>query len=509
MGSHKRRTPQEPGILAGAMVQEGFKESACVGSSRASSYTTVEGRGNCVLPLAVPEVPPGAVCAGGVGDAAQTAPGALCRPAAASSLGALLGNNARTPASRASRGFQPITRDFSGNSGGPVLVEEVDAETGEIFRFEVTPQGRKPYRSPEHLRAERYALKSVVNRLYPRSRTAKCCRMRIPHKSVSILKAPEFNKAHYAGLSRCSSVWLCPVCAAKIAQGRRAELSAAVATAKAMGWHVMLMTCTVPHGLGDDVAGMLDLMLKAWRKMTDDRKGKDMRRLFDLRGTVRALEVTDGPHGFHPHFHALLFIGADFSPASVQAGFLPLWQEACVKVGLPCPSDSHGLRVDDGAWAAQYASKWGLEDEMVKGHLKRSRGVKGMTPWDLLRNILATGSRRSEERFRLYADAFKGRRQLYWSNGLKAKLGMGEVSDEELVARQEESAYVLAELTEEQWRAILATHSEAAVLEVAESGGPGDLLAFLEGLQAMSRAGAARGGPAAGGGVPLRPPPGS
>lgn len=375
---------------------------------------------------------------------------------------ALLGNNARTEASQQPRGFQPMGEAQN-------LVEEVDPETGEISRFEVTKNGLRPFRTPQQARAERYALKSVVNRLFPTSKTAKCCRMRIPHRSVSVCVSPEFHKAHYAGLCRCGSVWLDPVCASKITERRRAELSAAVATAKAMGWKVYLMTCTVPHGLGDDIRVMLDQMLNAWRRMSTGRAGKELRKLVDLRGTIRTLEVTDGQNGFHPHFHALLFIGSTFSPDSVQAGFLPLWQDACVKAGLPCPSDYFGLRVDDGSWAERYVTKWGLEDEMVRGHTKAARGDKGMTPWDMLRDILKNRSQRSEERFRLYADAFKGRRQLYWSNGLKAKLGVEEVSGEELAVIEEESAYVLAELTEDQWRAVLATHSEAALLDVAES----------------------------------------
>jgi len=121
---------------------------------------------------------------------------------------------------------------------------------------------------------------------------------------------------------------------------------------------------------------------------------------------------------------------------------------------------------------------------MLRGHTKTSKGDKGMTPWDFLRDILKTGSERSEERFRLYAAAFKGRRQLYWSNGLKAKLGVGEVSDEELVFMQPETAYVLAELTEEQWRAVLATRSEAAVLCVAEND-PADLQTVLAGIVSL------------------------
>lgn len=470
MGDPKKGNPHETCILAGASSHGGLRASVCspaqknehiqIGNARfcdASSYASVAASGN----TDTSSVRKGAI------SSERRAPTTCPSPNAI----AFLGINGRTPAALQPRGFQPI-------ADAQNLVEEVDPDTGEITRFEVTAKGRRVYKVPQQLRAERYALKSVVNRIFPKSLTAKCCRMPIPHQSVRILKTPEYNKAHYAGLSRCSSVWLCPVCAAKIAERRRAELVAAVATAKAMGWQVMLMTCTVPHGLGDDVGSMLDQMLKAWRKMTDSRKGKELRKLFDLRGTIRTLEVTDGQNGFHPHFHALLFIGSKFSSESVQAGFLPLWQDACVKAGLPCPSDYRGLRVDDGSWAAKYASKWGLEDEMVRGHMKTSKGYSGVTPWDMLRDILQNCSQRSEQRFRLYAAAFKGRRQLYWSNGLKAKLGVEVITDEELVAIEEETAYVLAEFTVEQWRIVLATRTESALLDIAEEN-PDQIHAFI------------------------------
>lgn len=476
-GIPERGNPHDPFCnLAGAEDQGGFKESGLIPAQEFSG----EGFGLPRVSSSYPQM-----SATDKPDAAVLAPVELRetgpkQPDFGVRARALLGNKGRTPASHERRGFQPMEE-------GRNLVEEIDPDTGEISRFEVTKNGLRPFRTPQQARAERYALKSVVNRLFPTSETAKCCRARIPYRSVSVCVSPEFHKAHYAGLRRCGSVWLDPVCASKIAERRRAELSAAVATAKAMGWKVYLMTCTVPHGLGDDIRSMLDQMLKAWRKMTDDRKGKELRKLLAVEGTIRASEVTDGiENGFHPHFHVLIFSSAGFSPESFQAGFLPLWQDACGKAGLPCPSDEHGLRVDDGSRAEHYVTKWGLEDEMVRGHTKAARGDKGMTPWDLLRDILKNRSQRSEERFKLYAEAFKGRRQLYWSNGLKAKLGVEEVTDEELVAIEEESAYVLAELTEDQWRAVLATNSEAALLDVAESN-PQDFSVVLVGIEALYR----------------------
>ena len=359
------------------------------------------------------------------------------------SEGASLGIYAKTEAKALARAFR------------------VDQETGEIL--DLPPD-------PKQHRAQRFALKSVVNRLLPTSRTSKCCRWRIPKKALQVHRSIEHGKAFYSGLEVCASVWSCPVCAAKISERRRAELVTAVALAKSMGMHVKLLTLTVPHGLGDDLPTLVAQIRNAWRRTTTGRAGKDFRKLLGVRGTIRALEVTYGENGFHPHLHVLLFLDQDATNACIQGLFTPIWQDACTKAGLPRPSDAHGCRVDDGSKAARYASKWGLESEMTKSHTKQGRNGS-RTPWDFLRAFLerSEGWEQSAHLFRTYAAAFKGQRQLYWSNGLRALLAMGqEATDEEVAAVQDDTATELGELTDEQWRAILRTRSECLVLDMAE-----------------------------------------
>lgn len=399
--------------------------------------------------------------------------------AQASDEGSPLGIYARTEATLQPRGLQTISRSLD-------LVECVDPDTGEVVIFQPGKGTKaaelKPFKTLQQARAERWALKAVVNRMFPSSKTSKCSRWKVPGKPIQILKNPEYKKAHYSGLERCGSVWWCPLCAAKIAERRRAELVAAIAAAQMLGWQVLMMTCTVPHGIGDDVNVIKDNMLKAWRRMTTGRAGKKMKKILKIEGTIRAFEVTHGDqNGFHPHFHVIVFAQPGFTVSSFQTAFYPLWLDACIKTGLPAPSEKHGLRVDDGSKAAKYATKWGLEDEMTKGHMKTARSEKGKTPWDFLRDVLETGSERSERLFRVYANAFKGSRQLYWSNGLKAKLGITEISDEELAAIEEEHSNVLSEISLEQWRAVLKTRSEAALLDLAERQ-PEMITSFLSSL---------------------------
>ena len=350
--------------------------------------------------------------------------------------------------------------------------EVVNHETGEITRFKVDSKSREHVQDidPRHFRWERFALKSVVNRLLPTSRTSKCCRWRVPKQALQVHRSTEHGKAFYSGLQVCASVWACPVCAAKISERRRAELVTSVALAKSMGMQVKLLTLTVPHGLGDDLPVLLEQIRDAWRRTTTGRAGKQFRKTLGIKGTIRALEVTYGKNGFHPHLHVLLFLEENATNGCIEGLFAPIWQNACLKAGLPRPSDAHGCRVDDGSKAAAYASKWGLESELTKSHTKKGRNGS-RTPWDFLRAFLdkSEGWEQSAHLFRTYADAFKGQRQLYWSNGLRALLALGEeATDEEVAATQEDNARVLAELTDEQWRAILVMKSETAVLDMAE-----------------------------------------
>jgi hypothetical protein len=55
----------------------------------------------------------------------------------------------------------------------------------------------------------------------------------------------------YAGLETCGTVWLCPVCPAKIHHHRAAELREALTAWKPGGHCASLVTITVPHDLDD------------------------------------------------------------------------------------------------------------------------------------------------------------------------------------------------------------------------------------------------------------------
>lgn len=354
-----------------------------------------------------------------------------------------------------------IKTKYSSNPLDSGLLNLVDRRTGEIHAS----------RTPAFSRAERFSLLAVAADILGHAhRTSKCMCRTVPKEAVKILKDTQTGKAFFAGVRACGSVWTCPHCAAKISERRRIELTSALSSAKLFGYDVKLLTLTIPHGIGDDVNDIVRRLLSAWKRMSSGRAAQVFRRSIGLVGTIRAFEVTYGVNGFHPHLHVLLFLDRFLPNSSLHDDFSSLWQNACRLAGLPIPSRIHGCCVDDGSHAAAYASKWGLESEMTKGHIKRGK-AGGMTPFDFLRavHLCDADAARYKALFRLYAAAFKGKRQLHWSVGLRDLLALGkDQSDEELAAAQTESASLLAELSVFEFRSVVHARAHAYVLDVAE-----------------------------------------
>lgn len=353
------------------------------------------------------------------------------------------------------------TRLLAHTGEGEILTLSRSDRTGEMRQVQ----------DPRQSRWERYALKAVVNRLLPTSRTSKCMRWRLPNcDTVDVMRGKANGKAFYHGLQVCSSVWACPVCAAKITERRRIELAAGMEQAKKQGLQPFLLTLTVPHGISDPLADTLTKLRKAWRYMQSDRAGKVFWARAGVEGHIRALEVTDGDNGWHPHLHVLLFVGRPEPMFKAKQEASRLWQHCAKKAGLPEPHPDFGCRLEDGSKAAQYVSKWGLDSEITKGHVKKSKA--GNSVWDLLRKIREgdPDKKRFAARFIEFATAFKGQQQLVWSKGLKGRLLVEEMDDEELAnVPDDEASLLLANLTDEDWNRVTFAKMESAILDLAET----------------------------------------
>lgn len=393
--------------------------------------------------------------------------------------------------------------------------------TGEMIGYSITNKGDlKPDKPSHQTRAYRWALKSVVNKILPATRTAACMRLLAPVAGsglscIQVHKTANNGKAFYTGLMSCGSVWNCPVCAAKVAERRRGELHQGMEAARRLGYRIHFVTLTNPHGIGDDLSKMKELQQKALRRLSGGKnsiKSILLRNGIEQHGYIRTYEITHGKkNGFHPHFHILLFTDPNVTHQEIQALYAPAWQKACVAVGLPRPSDSHGCTVQDGTKAAAYASKWGLEDEMTKANTKVTK-KKGTTPWGLLSAILDSDNPDyppdyAKRVFMAYSKCMTGARQLYWSNGLRQKFALApEMTDQQLAEKiTDETSVHLADVSMEQWKAIRKAKAEPHILTAAESlpEGSNQILAqIIDGYLQRYKLKPVREGTAPAGGLP-------
>jgi hypothetical protein len=111
---------------------------------------------------------------------------------------------------------------------------------------------------------------------------------------VEVWKSRE--KANYKNIQTCGSVWICPVCAAKISERRRVELVQGIETWKKAEAVVPMITLTVPHAQDQPLKKVLEGFGKARELMSHRKPWKRLRRIAPA-GTVRALEVTYGTVG--------------------------------------------------------------------------------------------------------------------------------------------------------------------------------------------------------------------
>jgi hypothetical protein len=322
-------------------------------------------------------------------------------------------------------------------------------------------------------RAVKYSLQNEAVKLLPNERVRFCLRHRVDaSKGIEIKYNEKREKAHYSNVQRCGSVWTCPICSAQISEGRRQELKQGMeywqgaGKAQESGGMVYLLTLTNPHHHGDNLVQLLEGQKKALKYLWSDRKSKEMLKALGKAGHITATEVTHGANGWHPHYHILLFFKNPINTKSLRNFLATCWQNCCKKSGLKVPDHVHGCDLREGKYADKYVSKWGLADEVTKGHIKKGK-EDSVTPWDLLRQS-EEGCEKSGHLFQVFANAFKGKRQLNWSNGLKKLLKVDEVTDDELATETEKDSVEVDILAMEIWRLILRYKSRADYLAAKE-----------------------------------------
>lgn len=293
-----------------------------------------------------------------------------------------------------------------------------------------------------------FLLQDQSAKLLPKERVCNCLKKRIDKDRLREIKYNEDRKkAHWANVQRCGSIWSCPVCAKQITEKRRQELKTALNKWKTdLEGSVYLLTLTFSHSPDQSLKSNLSGLKKAMKRFYETTRVQAIFKELGIHHKIKGLEVTYGRNGWHPHHHVLLLANKhNYGFRDYQNELTGLWIKACVNSGLNAPSMQHGLDLRNGYYAEQYVSKWGIEDEITKGHIKKGR-QGGFTPFDLLQLSIEDESvhgRLPSKLFQEFAIAMKGARQLVWSRGLKKLLEIEEKSDQDCAEETEQNAISL------------------------------------------------------------------
>jgi len=349
-------------------------------------------------------------------------------------------------------------------------------------------------------RQMRYQLQRAAQGLLPGERVKHCRRSTMNDSGVSVFRSSD-GGAGFGNLATCGSVWHCPVCAAKITEQRRKELQEAINSWAKQGGKVYLLSLTFPHMMHQPLAANLERFSEALKKFKNSKPYKRIMEAAGSAGSIRALEVTHGNNGWHPHTHDLVFAMPDQLELLDQLEMA--WIEILIKVGLAERNQINDMRlaafdVQGGDYAAEYVAKfgheaseksktltgshWGASNELTKSYAKVGKRLGGRTPFTLLQDY-AEGDKEAGELFQEFAKQFKGKRQLFWSPKLRKALTLNiEKTDAEIAAEEFPARELVAVLDHEKWKLVLSRNARGQVLKAAAQGGAEAVDALLEEL---------------------------
>lgn len=298
------------------------------------------------------------------------------------------------------------------------------------------------------------------------------------------------GRAGFSGLLTCGSVWLCPVCSAKILAERAAETREMLAALRRQGYGFGMVTLTMRHHRGQSLASCWAALAHAWNRVTSGKGWKRDQAAFGILAWMRAVEVTWGPNGWHVHIHAVVVFDGPTSQAmgrQAAESMWARWESGLASKGFTAvrdfaDGDGGGLdyKAADGAaeGLAEYFTK-ATADEAIYGPLKHARGDH-LTPFEIARTFLETGDADLLDAWQEFGRTVVGKKQLTYSKEFRELARAGEErTDEELAEEQigdEDSVW----LPRETWRAIRDTPQAVELLEVAEDGGRVAVCAWLE-----------------------------
>ena len=275
------------------------------------------------------------------------------------------------------------------------------------------------------------------------------------------------GRAQVAEIATCASPWACARCASVIRAARAQEIEHYAASHITAGHCLLFLTLTLPHLRADKLAGLLAGLQDAWGAMTKGRPWRTLAERFSIIGQIKAVEVTIGLNGWHPHLHVLLFL--DTPPldpdgddvAELRARVTELWGHMVARhLDGRQINQAHAvdLVVVNGSvqatqeTIARYLSK--IHFEMTRADLK-TRDTNGpRTPWQVAVDAWRWGDAADVARWTEYVTATRGRRVFSVSTRLRDRYhtpDIAERTDDELAAEDQGDLTVEVAIANNVW----------------------------------------------------------
>ena len=301
----------------------------------------------------------------------------------------------------------------------------------------------------------------------------------------SVMRTEKYNSIINTHIAHCSSVWLCPVCSSIIQSKRSNEVQKAIDWAKGNNYQVAMVTFTASHNVKMSLIEFGEKLQKAYTMMM--KNIRKSRKKYEV-GYIKGVEFTHSyKHGWHKHYHVILILKKECDINSYFATIQKSWETACIKNSLldatneKAVSDFREHSVDliksaeeISSYVNKSSKEWTLADEMAKSVLKVGHNNEHRTPFQILCDIAITKDKKQRYKdidvFVEYMLYTYGLHQQDWSNGLKDAVGIRDLSDEEIIDENQDTAEYIAGLTVAHWHLIRSKYQRIQYFLAAKEG---------------------------------------
>ena len=367
----------------------------------------------------------------------------------------------------------------------------------------VIPQLILPPTSTDSRRRRRQAanqaqllIASTCSDMPEAARIIQCGRASCNNSGV-VVKRSVNGYVYGSGVITCGSPWVCLRCSYKIRSKRARHTGTAVAVHLDLGGGVLFATITMSHDRGEPLSRVWPILSDGWRFMTAGRQWVNFKADFGLMGMIKAVEVTHGVNGWHPHLHVLFFVDEpmnDFDRDDVYREFRrhlrERWIRRLSKKHKRNVSQEFGIRfdpvkADESDKIGVYCTKVGYELAMADSKIGRSDGQRH--PFAIAHDAASYGDKADVMLLREWIAGSKRKRSIAWTGAeIKAYVSAeADKSDDELAQEEQIGDEALLVVEKDLWRRIISAsmHARTDFLEVFEDGGDTfDALYFLAGL---------------------------